>query len=92
MRIDGEAFDIDLYALPLGEYDMVLGVQWLATLGLILWDFAKHTMALVRNGNCVLWCGMDMTPGPSAAALTTALESDLLNTLPEEFARLFVEP
>ena len=23
---DGEVFDIDLYALPLGEYDMVLGV------------------------------------------------------------------
>jgi hypothetical protein len=49
-------------------------------------------MALVRNGNCVLWRGVDTTPGPSAAALTTGSESDLLNTLPEEFARLFVEP
>jgi hypothetical protein len=36
--IGGKAFTIDLYALPLGEYDMVLGVQWLATLGPILWD------------------------------------------------------
>ena len=26
VRIGGEAFDIDLYALTLGEYDMVLGV------------------------------------------------------------------
>jgi hypothetical protein len=24
--IGGEAFDVDLYALPLGDYDMVLGV------------------------------------------------------------------
>ena len=24
VSIDGEAFDVDLYALPLGEYDMVL--------------------------------------------------------------------
>jgi predicted aspartyl protease len=47
--IGGEAFTIDLYTLPLGEYDMVLGVQWLATLGPILWDFAKHTMAFRRG-------------------------------------------
>ena len=25
--ISGEGFDIDLYALPLGDYDMVLGVN-----------------------------------------------------------------
>jgi len=54
VRIGGEAFDIDLYALPLGEYDMVLGVQWLGTLGPILWDFAKHTMAFKRSGKRVL--------------------------------------
>jgi hypothetical protein len=29
----GEAFDLNLYALSHGEYDMVLGVQWLSTLG-----------------------------------------------------------
>jgi len=69
VRIGGEAFDIDLYALPLGEYDMVLGVQWLGTLGPILWDFAKHTMAFKRSGKRVLWRGIDTTPGFSAAAL-----------------------
>ena len=26
VSISGEAFDLNLYALPLGEYDMVLGV------------------------------------------------------------------
>jgi hypothetical protein len=34
--IGGEAFDIDLYAPPPGDYDMVLGVQWLGSLGPIL--------------------------------------------------------
>lgn len=26
----------DMYALPLGRYDIILGAQWLRTLGLIL--------------------------------------------------------
>jgi hypothetical protein len=31
VRIGGEEFHIDIHALPLGEYDMVLGVQWLSS-------------------------------------------------------------
>lgn len=34
--IDNEHFRADVYVLPLGEYVMVLGTDWLATLGLIL--------------------------------------------------------
>jgi len=86
-----EAFDIDLYAFPLGEYDMVLGVQWLGTLGPILWHFAKHTMAFKRGDRRVLWHGVDTTPGPSAAALTGP-GVDLMDALLEEFAGLFTEP
>jgi len=91
VRIGGEAFDIDLYALPLGEYDMVLGVQWLGTLGPILWDFAKHTMAFKRSGKHVLWRGIDTTPGFSAAALSGPGDN-LMDALLEEFAGLFAEP
>jgi hypothetical protein len=50
VSIGSEAFRLNLYALPLGEYGMVLGVQWLGTLGPILWDFAKHTMCFARDG------------------------------------------
>ena len=89
MRIGREAFNIDLYALLLGEYDMVLGVQWLGTLDPILWDFAKHTMAFKR-GKRVLWRGTD-TPGFSAAALSGPGDN-LMDALLEEFAGLFVEP
>jgi hypothetical protein len=34
--VHGEHFWIDCYDLPLGSYDMVLGVQWLESLGPIL--------------------------------------------------------
>jgi hypothetical protein len=91
VQIRGEAFDLDLYVLPLGEYDMVLGVQWLGTLGPVLWDFVKHTMAFVRNGKRVVWHGVDTTPGPSTAALTGS-QNDLMDALLDEFAGLFVEP
>ena len=37
-------YTTDVYIVPLGCCDMVLGVQWLATLGLILWNFEDLTM------------------------------------------------
>jgi len=91
VRIGGEALDIDLYALPLGKYDMVLGVQWLGTLGPILWDFAKHTIAFKRGAKRVLWRGIDTTPGLSAATLSGSGDN-LMDALLEEFAGLFAEP
>jgi hypothetical protein len=91
VHIRGEAFDLDLYALSLGEYDMVLGVQWLSTLGPILWDFAKHTVAFMRAGKRVLWRGVDTTPRPSSAALLGS-SGDLLDAVLEEFAGLFAAP
>jgi hypothetical protein len=37
-------FQANLHLLTLRGCDMVLGVDWLSTLGLILWDFIKLTM------------------------------------------------
>jgi hypothetical protein len=39
ITIQGDIFLVDLFVMPLAGYDMVLGTQWLATLGPILWDF-----------------------------------------------------
>jgi hypothetical protein len=55
MMVHGEQFHIDCYGLPLGSFDMVLGVQWLESLGPILWDFRRDTLAFVHNGHRVLW-------------------------------------
>lgn len=37
-------FKADVYLLRLGGCDMVLGVEWLAALGDILWNFQESTM------------------------------------------------
>jgi hypothetical protein len=47
----------------LGDYDMVLGVQWLGTLGPVLWDFARHKLCFTRSGKRITWTGIDTTPG-----------------------------
>ncbi|TQD70724.1 hypothetical protein C1H46_043741 [Malus baccata] len=47
IRIQHYAAVLDFYALPLGGCDIVLGVQWLRTLGPVLWDFDKMIMQFV---------------------------------------------
>jgi hypothetical protein len=42
--IDGMAFCVDLFVMPLAGYDVVLGTHWMATLGPIVWDFTARTM------------------------------------------------
>jgi len=41
----GESFTTDAMLVSLGNCEMVLGVQWLAGLGPIIWDFEKRRMA-----------------------------------------------
>ena len=40
----------DVFIVPLGSCDMVLGVQWLATLGSNLWNFEELTMEFSFRG------------------------------------------
>jgi hypothetical protein len=42
--INSEEFVLDLFVIPLAGYEMVLRVQWLRTLGPILWDFTHARM------------------------------------------------
>jgi len=46
----GTEYRTDAYIVSLGSCDMVLGVQWLATLGSILWNFEDLTMEFSING------------------------------------------
>jgi hypothetical protein len=55
LNVVGEVFRIDCYGLALESFDTVLGVQWLESLGPILWDFSHRTMAFVRNGRHICW-------------------------------------
>lgn len=39
IKMQGHVFQVDLYSLAMDGYDVVLGIHWLRTLGLIQWDF-----------------------------------------------------
>ncbi|MFS7916261.1 putative aspartic peptidase domain superfamily, DNA/RNA polymerase superfamily [Helianthus anomalus] len=48
-------FTTDVLVIPLDNYDMVLGVQWLLTLGSIIWNFVDMTMQFsIGNTQCKL--------------------------------------
>jgi hypothetical protein len=51
--IGAKPFTINYYGLSLGSYKMVLGIQWLESLGPIVWDFVSRTMAF-RDGHQVV--------------------------------------
>jgi hypothetical protein len=50
-----EKFVIDLFVIPFDGYDMVIGVQWLRTLGLILLDFEHARMSCWCGNHHVVW-------------------------------------
>jgi hypothetical protein len=53
MTVGSEQFHANFYALPLDGFDVVLDVQWLWTLGPILWDFDDMKMTFWHDGRTV---------------------------------------
>lgn len=90
IRIGHEDFTLDCYAKSLDGFDVILGVQWLGTLGPITWDFSSMTMSFARQGRRVTGTDLPM-PSRSSHALTCS-ETNLLDDLLDDFADLFVEP
>jgi hypothetical protein len=55
VKVQGTVFRTELFILPLAGCDVVLGIQWLMTLGPIVWDFTKLQMEFQYEGkNCML--------------------------------------
>lgn len=48
--LQGATFSSDFLLLPLGNVDIVLGLQWLNTLGRILFDFRNRTIEFIHQG------------------------------------------
>ena len=56
--VQGYTFTVDLNVLPLGDYELVLGTQWLRTLGMIQWDFRAMFMKFQHMGTTVTLEGL----------------------------------
>lgn len=48
--LEGTLFTLEFFLIDLQGYDSILGLQWLKTLGLILWDFTVLSMSFMREG------------------------------------------
>lgn len=90
LRVADEVFDVDCYALHLGCVNIILGTQWLRTLGPILWDFVNMRMAIWRGCREVMLYGvLDERLASTCAAIHA---DDLLLSLLAEFDDLFALP
>lgn len=90
LQVDGEHFKVDDLAIPLRGFDIILGIQWLRSLGSILCDFDNLRMTFRRDGRRITWRGM--AAPRTTTRMSTCTNEDLLDTLLCEFEGLFVEP
>ncbi|XP_041025452.1 uncharacterized protein LOC121265848 [Juglans microcarpa x Juglans regia] len=78
IKIQGSKFSIPLHVLTLGGCDIVLGVQWLRTLGSITWNFIDMSMSFEWGGQMIKLQGLN-----SASVLmmsgTMAIKSDFIS-------------
>jgi hypothetical protein len=70
VKIQGLSISTSFYLIGLGGCDMVLGVEWLSTLGPILWDFSLMTMQFTFFGITTRLTGLNpkglsMEEGPN---------------------------
>lgn len=56
-KFDGHEFKADVMLIALGSCDMVLGVQWLSTLGTVKWDFKELIMEFMVKDQVIRLCG-----------------------------------
>jgi hypothetical protein len=95
ITIGDEHFTITCAGINLGCFDFILGVEFLRTLGPILWDFDTLTVTFWRLGRRIRWEGIrDTSPAPQLqlAAIDTESEHPLLAHLLQQHDDLFEEP
>ncbi|KAK8949103.1 hypothetical protein KSP39_PZI005439 [Platanthera zijinensis] len=63
-RMQGVGFTSEMLILPLGGCEVVLGVQWLVTLGPVQWDFYNLKMEFSNQGRRVILRGSKQGNGP----------------------------
>ena len=96
ISIEGEAFSITCVGLNLGCFDCILGIDYLRTLGAILWDFEAMTMAFWRDGRRIYWQGVGaptpVAPQQRALAAIANAQQPMLDRLLQQHGAIFEEP
>ncbi|XP_056698640.1 uncharacterized protein [Spinacia oleracea] len=96
-EMQGRIFKADVMLIALGGCDMVLGVQWLATLGPICWDFKELKMEFSQFGEQFVLKGVHpqkvklLDGTPSAKLFDNAVQLCLLQVRDMAFMQLEVE-
>jgi len=65
VELQGMTFTIDFYILPVEDYEVVLGTQWLRILGPIRWDFETLEMQFEWDKVLIILHGIKGKPGMS---------------------------
>lgn len=68
LQLRSQTFLVDLYVVPLRGAELVLGVQWLKSLGPVLTDYEHLTMTFVKDGEVIQLAG-ESKPGLEEASL-----------------------
>ncbi|WVZ76818.1 LOW QUALITY PROTEIN: hypothetical protein U9M48_024749 [Paspalum notatum var. saurae] len=92
MMVQPEPFDVNFYAIPLGGFDVVLGVAFLCTVGPILWDLDRLCLSFRRQDRRVQWQGIGTSTRPATALSITAGDRPLLEDLLTAFDDVFAAP
>ena len=74
IALQGYKFTIDLFVLPIEGPDVVLGIQWLQSLGRVSHDYLALIMEFLQDGTKVVLTGADsMIPAPISLHLFQTL-------------------
>jgi hypothetical protein len=87
-------YTITCVGIDLGCFDIILGVDFLCTLGPITWDFDARTLVFQRDGRQIMWRvapGLG-APRPTAAIATATAEQPMLDQLLQHHAAIFEDP
>nr|XP_028964667.1 uncharacterized protein LOC108169704 [Malus domestica] len=90
LQIQQYEYISDFYVLQLGGCDVVLGAQWLRTLGPILWDFDKLKMEFTLGKKH--YCISSSPPPPAPTSISTCQVEKLLSQGPFGVVLFFLEP
>ncbi|XP_028237026.1 uncharacterized protein LOC114416364 [Glycine soja] len=80
VQIQNHSFTVDLHVLPISGANVVLGVQWLKSLGPVLTDYSTLSMQFIHNDQLITLQG---DPEASLSSMTSSQFRRLCRTQPQ---------